>query len=239
MKKILTESHKQKIGLANANKKRTVEQCAEMSKIRKGKHYSPKTEFKKGSLGHPKEKSNSQIFLETGECMCNKHGVHSEWRSSASFDKRRGNAYSILSCKICGRESAKKQRIKNPDYQDKYRYSFNGMISRMLAQAKSHAKIKNVYLDITKKDILEMLEEQNNKCFYSGVKFDFNAQKKGYNGKNFYMPSIDQTIPSGGYTRENIKLVCVAVNLMKYDMPEQMFIEFCSEVHNYQKQGVQ
>ena len=56
MRITLTEEHKRKIGLANKGRKFTKEWRDKMSAVRKGKHYSRKTEFKKGQIAPNKGK---------------------------------------------------------------------------------------------------------------------------------------------------------------------------------------
>jgi hypothetical protein len=74
-----------KLGKLNKGKKRTKEQNEKQSTIKKGKHYSPKTEFKKGIIpwitgkSNPKAKNLPQLF-KRGQHPWNYEGGKSKLR---------------------------------------------------------------------------------------------------------------------------------------------------------------
>lgn len=51
-----------------------------------------------------------------------------------------------------------------------------------------------------------------------------------YQGRTFTNVSIDQINPHLGYTKENIQLVCMAVNQMKSDMSIEELYMFCEAI---------
>ena len=42
--------------------------------------------------------------------------------------------------------------------------------------------------------------------------------------------SVDRIDSSGGYTRDNIQLVCMAVNQMKSDLDDNTFYDICAAI---------
>jgi hypothetical protein len=56
-----------------------------------------------------------------------------------------------------------------------------------------------------------LYERQHGRCAVSGVKFDLERFPDAL-VKHPFAPSIDRILSSGHYTRENVRLVCVAVN---------------------------
>lgn len=64
--------------------------------------------------------------------------------------------------------------------------------------------------------MLELLERQGGRCAISGQELTF-IKVPGL-GKVNTNASIDQVKAGGGYTEDNVQLVCHAVNIMKLDM---------------------
>ena len=54
-------------------------------------------------------------------------------------------------------------------------------------------------------------------------------------GRIFTNVSIDKINPNLGYIKDNIKLVCMAVNQMKSDMSLQELYMFCESIINNKK----
>lgn len=64
--------------------------------------------------------------------------------------------------------------------------------------------------------MLHLLEKQEGRCAITGVKLTF-TKIPGL-GRVHTNAAIDQIIAGGGYTEENVQLVCDTVNRMKSDM---------------------
>lgn len=177
------------------------------------------------------------LFLENNTAKCIHHGEHSEWKYIDRKGKRKGNKlyhYRALECKKCVRERTARYYKNNPEYQDDYRYSYNGTLRRMLAGARKRAKVRGVEFELDKEWLEQKIKQQNNRCAYSGVKFDFS---RPVNKKIRHdLPSIDRIDVRGGYTKDNSAIVCSIINIMKYDIEVDDFIEYCrlvaQRVHN-------
>ena len=48
---------------------------------------------------------------------------------------------------------------------------------------------------------------------------------------NPYNISVDRINSSIGYTKDNIQLVCVCVNHMKWDLDEKIFLDICETIY--------
>lgn len=177
-------------------------------------------------------KNKVEIFLETGSVNCKHHGTHSEWALNPLKKHKKGN-FRSLQCKKCTRNRSKQHREKNPNCQDDYRFSFNGTIVRILAQARLRAKKKRYLFELDVVWVKEKLITQNYKCVYSGIEFDFSRPEYDQNRK--YLPSIDQNIAGLGYTKENSEIVCSIVNMMKLDTPYNDFITLCEKIVKHNK----
>ena len=51
-------------------------------------------------------------------------------------------------------------------------------------------------------------------------------------GRNPYNVSVDQINPSGGYTKDNIQLVCMCVNQLKSDFDMDVILNICRNILN-------
>ena len=74
--------------------------------------------------------------------------------------------------------------------------------------AKSRAKKKNIPFSITFDWLKEQFIKQNGLCCLTGIKLEC-----GEKGKTPFSPSLDQIVPNSGYTTNNCRLVCTAINI--------------------------
>lgn len=58
---------------------------------------------------------------------------------------------------------------------------------------------------------------------------------KSYDGRTNTNVSIDRIDSSKGYTKDNIWLICSAVNFMKSNLNLEEFKQYCQAVINYKK----
>lgn len=80
-------------------------------------------------------------------------------------------------------------------------------------------------------DILkELLEEQDYKCALSGVELTCNLEKGTICLSN---ASVDRIEAGGPYTKDNIQLVCRAVNSFRMDKTIEEYIWWCKKVTEY------
>ena len=97
--------------------------------------------------------------------------------------------------------------------------------ARWLA-AKSRAIDKSIPFTITKEDLLTVWKAQNGKCAISGLDMTYELGE----GRIYTNVSIDQIMPSKGYTIDNIQLVCMAVNQLKSDLDMDTILILCSAI---------
>lgn len=171
-------------------------------------------------------------FEKTGKTRCIRHGIHREWMNrEAKVKKKNGKVYyyRAVECKICNRERTEKYRKSHPDYQDIYRFSQRGILTRMLNQASSRANKKNLKFELDIKWVERNLLRQDYKCKYSGIKFEM--KKHPIDGsKRPFLPSIDKIEPKKGYTKDNSAIVCTIVNVMKNDISMKNFKLICEKI---------
>ena len=84
---------------------------------------------------------------------------------------------------------------------------------------------KDVKIEVSIEDLSEQFEKQNGKCAYTGLELYFGktARDEKYNRT----ASIDRIDSNKHYTKDNIQWVHKIVNIMKNDLTEDEFLNFC------------
>lgn len=86
---------------------------------------------------------------------------------------------------------------------------------------------------LTTQDMIEVLEKQKGLCALSGVPLTCLLEQ----GKKFKTnASVDRIIAGGEYVKDNIQLVCAALNSWRADTDLQEFIWFCKQVTKFQEE---
>lgn len=125
-------------------------------------------------------------------------------------------------CKIIKRKEYKtknKERLKAERYA--YNHSFQGRLVALIQAAKQRAQKHNLEYSLDREWVLDLYEKQNGKCLLTGI--NFSMENPGDTNLNPFSPSLDKVIPKLGYTKENTRLVCVAVNLALNEFGEETF----------------
>jgi len=102
--------------------------------------------------------------------------------------------------------------------------TFDGFINRLYLSLKHNAatRSKDLSIEITEDDIKDLYKKQDGLCVLTGIKMTHLAYQTNVNNRkiNNYNISIDRINSSKGYTKDNVQLVCAAVNIMKSDLTE-------------------
>lgn len=88
--------------------------------------------------------------------------------------------------------------------------------------ARSRAKRFGLEYELEASRLMEMIESAGFVCSYSGHRF---SMEKGTSRVRPWVPSIDRKNASGGYTYDNIRIVCAAVNLAINDFGEDVLAD--------------
>lgn len=114
-----------------------------------------------------------------------------------------------------------RHREKIREREKTYKNSFNGRLRALLGSSNKYAKQRKQEFSITYEDLIELWNLQEGLC--SITKIPMQLESGTRQNKNYYRISIDRIDNSIGYTRENIHLVCFAVNQMKSDLTMKEF----------------
>ncbi len=104
------------------------------------------------------------------------------------------------------------------------------------------SKHKDKSGNVSEEDIITMYYDQNGECAISGVVMNFTIDdyenETRLNNSSDKLISVDRIDSSKGYNRENTQLVCRAVNYIKGDRPQNIFIEWCEKISNFHSNKV-
>lgn len=90
---------------------------------------------------------------------------------------------------------------------------------KVFSRLRNGAKQRNLDFEITIEDIWNQYIKQNKRCAFSGVPLEFGLDA-----------SVDRIDSSSGYWKYNIQIVHKTLNMMKKDMPNDLFISWCKMV---------
>ena len=138
-------------------------------------------------------------------------------------------------CKECAKKisyeyylkHAEKIKAKVSVYRKSYVPRFKRDIESRLRSLYTKAKNrKNKDFNLQESDMLDTWGKQNGLCAYTKLPLIATANQ-------FNTVSLDRIDSNNGYISDNIQFVCAAVNKMKQEYSEEMFLLFCHLItHN-------
>ncbi len=105
--------------------------------------------------------------------------------------------------------------------------SLRGRLYDLLESARERAKKKNLIIDIDLEYLLELYEKQNKQCALTGIDFILERRSDGHKHFTPFGPSLDKIDHNKGYTKDNVRLVCVMVNLSLNTFGDECFDKMC------------
>lgn len=90
---------------------------------------------------------------------------------------------------------------------------------KVLSRLKRGAEKRGIDFEISIEDIYNQYVKQNKRCAFTGVPLEFGLDA-----------SVDRIDSSSGYWRNNIQIVHKTLNMMKKDLPNDIFIAWCKMV---------
>lgn len=200
------------------------------------KKYAYKTEDGKNWHTICKE-CEHQIEVETewkdGKLLCHICGryldpteFHSTGVNGAKYYVRGGKD---KRCRECKTKQNKEARTRYNEEETLLK-----VLQARYLNAKDRAEKKGIPFTITKEYLLELWNKQKGLCAISKIPMTATLDK----GRVYTNVSIDQIIPSKGYTESNIQLVCMAVNQFKSDLNMEQVLYVCKQIlDNYEDEN--
>lgn len=88
------------------------------------------------------------------------------------------------------------------------------------------AKKRKLKMSVSIKDVWQLFIKQNRMCALTGVPIIFQSKCEVWDGT----ASLDRIDSTRGYTLDNIQWVHKVVNMMKQQVTQQEFIEWCQKI---------
>ena len=124
------------------------------------------------------------------------------------------------SCYSCRTRVNNKKRVGTKKGADNPAWKgYKNIPGKVLSKLKRDANSRDILFEITLEDIQNQYEKQNKLCALTSIPIEF-----GVNA------SVDRINSDKNYTVDNIQIVVNVVNIMKRDIPQDLFIILCKAV---------
>ena len=108
------------------------------------------------------------------------------------------------------------------EYRDTYYRTVYGRCVELCRSAKRRSTKRGLTFNLDTDYLEDLWGRQNGCCLLTGIKLNIPPESTG--GSHFYdSPSLDRVDPKGGYTKDNVRLVCYGVNCCLHDFGELVF----------------
>ena len=103
------------------------------------------------------------------------------------------------------------------------------MFSEALRKAKSRSEKRQVPFNIDKEYLVNLFEDQNGKCYYSGIQLNIVKNKTGVLNDPVKM-TLDCIDPDSGYVKGNVVWCAYCVNVFKQKMSVDEMVQICDGI---------
>ena len=94
-------------------------------------------------------------------------------------------------------------------------------VERMVYDARRRAEKANSPFEITYEWVLDRIKEQGWRCLLTDI--EFTMEPHGESRCRPFVPSLDQIQPGSGYTHDNVRVICAAMNHALHDYSDALF----------------
>jgi hypothetical protein len=113
-------------------------------------------------------------------------------------------------CKVCTRKTTARNRIGYVPLHERD-------VTSRLKNLRTKAKLRTKNFNLIDQDLIDLWDKQNGQCAYTKLPLLATANQ-------FNTISLDRVDSSKGYVVGNVQLVCAAINKMKQEYTEDLFI---------------
>lgn len=134
-------------------------------------------------------------------------------------------------CKACDKIYNTTYRKNNHEKishgKNKYSHSLEGKFTILIYAAQTRAKKKNIDFELDYDWIANQYKNQNGKCLLTNIKLVINECRNTKRSRSPFTMSIDRIDSNQGYTKNNSRLICMAMNLALNEFGEETFQQIC------------
>jgi len=147
--------------------------------------------------------------------LCSGCGLGLSYTNKANFERAEA-AKSV--CRKCSNTKTNKT-VSRKKSDNAAWTGYKDIPGKAFSRLKNGAKQRNLRFEITIEDIWKQYIHQEKLCAFSGIPIEFGLDA-----------SVDRIDSSVGYLKYNIQIVHKTLNMMKKDMPNDLFISWCRMV---------
>jgi hypothetical protein len=107
--------------------------------------------------------------------------------------------------------------------------TMGGYVSQWTSDIKQRSIKRGWDFDVDVNFIRELFAKQEGKCALTKIPFNFNHVKNKKYERDPFCMSLDRVNPNKGYTKDNVRLVCMIVNLALNNFGDNAFAKMCEE----------
>ena len=159
-----------------------------------------------------------------GKLQCR---ICGEWKPLEKLQKSKVSKYGRM--RRCGACSSKELMVRYSQSPEKFLHFIGTGLYRSSKQfgAKSKRSAESFSREmLTGPKLMALWESQGGRCAWTGLEMTHVLGA----GRQWRNASIDRIDPSKGYEDGNVRLVCVAVNLMRREMNDDEFLAWAKLV---------
>lgn len=111
-------------------------------------------------------------------------------------------------------------------------------LREMLKNARKNAKSRNLECLIDLDAVKMLAERSGGKCQLTGFEFEYGVAKESSANsrrRRLWAPSLDRIDSEQGYTVENLRIICFAVNAAKQEFGDEVLFKIAKGLSNMQK----
>ena len=169
----------------------------------------------------PNHKEKRKAYREKNKGKIKKQKKDSYDRHADKIKKHNNDYY---------HKNAERCKERQRKYQEKVETaSMESWLTKCMKHSRSADKKYNRNFDLDIEFLLELYKSQDGRCAISNVPLK-------HERKNLFSASIDRIDASGGHTKNNVQLVCQAMNLAKREFTNEHIFDFlmsaCNEIKN-------
>lgn len=97
----------------------------------------------------------------------------------------------------------------------------------MFQNSRARAQKSQIDFDLDKEFLSDLFEKQSNKCALTGISFEYEVTNSGYRHRRPFAPSLDRINCQNGYTKDNVRIVCIIVNFALCEFGDEAFNKMC------------
>lgn len=107
---------------------------------------------------------------------------------------------------------------------------------KLLREARVHSKAKKLDYNLSLEFLERLWQDQRGCCALSGLPLVHTHAHEvaPFLDRKIHNVSLDRIDSTKGYTTDNVQLAAMAVNRIKYNLPDPTFIYLCTRVANFQ-----